>query len=136
MLSSRARETVKELLPEKGYYLFKIIIYFFNYYNIFLIRNSDILIGNAFGYQIEDRCYLELRRFGERWHQAERSYYKMKGLIPLNSTVNFTLFPWFNCFIILFLWSIVTKIVKWSVILIFFSFFVIMGCNRTLLLLK
>ncbi|KAJ4798337.1 lysine ketoglutarate reductase trans-splicing protein (DUF707) [Rhynchospora pubera] len=42
---------------------------------------------------IADRCYLELGTFKERWHQAERSYYKMKGLIPLNSTATFTHFP-------------------------------------------
>ncbi|XP_078169525.1 uncharacterized protein LOC144563943 isoform X2 [Carex rostrata] len=41
---------------------------------------------------IEARCYLELRSYIDRWHQAERNYYKMKGLIPMNSTENFTHF--------------------------------------------
>ncbi|KAF3338614.1 hypothetical protein FCM35_KLT17451 [Carex littledalei] len=39
--------------------------------------------------QIEDRCYLELRSYIDRWHQAERNYYKTKGLIPMNSTANY-----------------------------------------------
>ncbi|KAJ3683314.1 hypothetical protein LUZ60_013541 [Juncus effusus] len=43
--------------------------------------------------QIGKRCQVELNMYQDRWHNAERSYYKMMGLIPSNSTDKFTVFP-------------------------------------------
>jgi hypothetical protein len=48
-------------------------------------------IGNIF--QITMRCFVEQEIFKNRWHEAERDYYIMKGLIPTNSTRQFRRFP-------------------------------------------
>ncbi|XP_078169777.1 uncharacterized protein LOC144564129 isoform X2 [Carex rostrata] len=42
---------------------------------------------------IHIRCFVELAMFKDRWRDAERDYYIMKGLIPENSTEHFTHFP-------------------------------------------